>query len=416
MLKQALLAMGTVLTLCSQSGYAADNAFRFFVTGDTRGSDNGVNAEILAEMANAAIAEGAEVAVVTGDLVTNGYQTQLETWVSTFMAPLQGAGIMVLPCRGNHDGDINAWRTVFSGSYELPGNGPAGEEKLTYSVAYKNALFISTEQYLTILPEINQPWLDDQLAANTLPHIFVFGHTPAFSVYHTDCLAVLRAKREAFWNSLGLAGGSAYFCGHDHFYDHARVEDANGNWLHQYVCGAGGAPLYNWDGTYGEERVEGVSHFKNYGYLVVDIDNYLVTMTLKERTAPGVYTPTGDVYSYISPVVLPAAAFIADVTVIDDGDTVQFTDESTPGLAAITSWVWDFGDGQTSTQQSPAHVYAAPGDYTVSLTVTNSYGPDTVTKTAYVAVGMPAANTLGLALLMALMAALVSLRGFLCRA
>ena len=40
----------------------------------------------------------------------------------------------------------------------------------------------------------------------------------------------------------------------------------------------------------------------------------------------------------------------------------------------ITSWLWDFGDGQTSTLQNPSHVYATPGSYTVTLTVTNSDG------------------------------------------
>lgn len=48
----------------------------------------------------------------------------------------------------------------------------------------------------------------------------------------------------------------------------------------------------------------------------------------------------------------------------------QFTD-LTPGAA---SWLWDFGDGTTSTLQNPAHSYAAVGDYTVSLTVTTSAG------------------------------------------
>jgi PKD repeat protein len=35
-------------------------------------------------------------------------------------------------------------------------------------------------------------------------------------------------------------------------------------------------------------------------------------------------------------------------------------------------WLWDFGDGQTSTEQNPTHVYAAVKTYTVSLTVTDN--------------------------------------------
>ncbi|HNP55273.1 MAG TPA: PKD domain-containing protein, partial [Ferruginibacter sp.] len=45
-----------------------------------------------------------------------------------------------------------------------------------------------------------------------------------------------------------------------------------------------------------------------------------------------------------------------------------FTDHS---IGADT-WNWDFGDGQTSTQQSPTHTFAGPGTYTISLTVFNN--------------------------------------------
>jgi PKD repeat protein len=48
-----------------------------------------------------------------------------------------------------------------------------------------------------------------------------------------------------------------------------------------------------------------------------------------------------------------------------------FTDQT---LGTISSWAWDFGDGQTSSLQNPTHVYANPGTYTVMLVVTNSDG------------------------------------------
>ncbi len=51
--------------------------------------------------------------------------------------------------------------------------------------------------------------------------------------------------------------------------------------------------------------------------------------------------------------------------------TVSFSDHS---FGAV-SWLWDFGDGNTSTQQSPTHIYTTPGTYTVSLTTqTNGTG------------------------------------------
>jgi subtilisin family serine protease/PKD repeat protein len=73
---------------------------------------------------------------------------------------------------------------------------------------------------------------------------------------------------------------------------------------------------------------------------------------------------------------------------------VQFTDESQNGPQ---TWLWNFGDGATSTEQNPAHVYTTNGSFEVSLTVSNNFGvhgasSDSVTKTAYVSVGAPDAT------------------------
>ncbi len=67
---------------------------------------------------------------------------------------------------------------------------------------------------------------------------------------------------------------------------------------------------------------------------------------------------------------------VADFTFsnVCDGDPVNFTDESTIGSGSITNWDWDFGDLSTSTLTDPSHLYAAPGTYTVELTVTSDDG------------------------------------------
>jgi hypothetical protein len=57
---------------------------------------------------------------------------------------------------------------------------------------------------------------------------------------------------------------------------------------------------------------------------------------------------------------------------------VQFVDRSD---GAITSWLWMFGDGDSSTDRDPAHVYAAPGDYEVELSLVGPDGSDRVTLT-----------------------------------
>jgi PKD repeat protein len=74
-------------------------------------------------------------------------------------------------------------------------------------------------------------------------------------------------------------------------------------------------------------------------------------------------------YTRVSP---PAAAFSWSP---DTGNAhrVAFTDGSTDAGGRIVSWRWDFGDGGSSTDQNPAHIYAS-GTYTVTLTVTDDRG------------------------------------------
>lgn len=82
----------------------------------------------------------------------------------------------------------------------------------------------------------------------------------------------------------------------------------------------------------------------------------------------------------------PVAAFEGDPLSGFAPLLVQFTDQSTGNP---TSWSWTFGDEGASTAQHPSHEYTAPGTYTVSLTVTNAEGWDTLTRTDYVSVNEP---------------------------
>jgi PKD repeat protein len=66
---------------------------------------------------------------------------------------------------------------------------------------------------------------------------------------------------------------------------------------------------------------------------------------------------------------------------------VKFTDTSATYTGCdISSFAWDFGDQQTSTDESPEHTYATPGLYTVSLTIISDGGTDTETKSNFIEV------------------------------
>ncbi|NLM29744.1 MAG: PKD domain-containing protein [Methanomicrobiales archaeon] len=95
------------------------------------------------------------------------------------------------------------------------------------------------------------------------------------------------------------------------------------------------------------------------------------------RGTPVTTTPTP------TPTDPPDVDFTANITEGNAPLTVQFT-----GLSASNpdGWHWDFGDGNDSYDQSPIHTYESPGNYTVSLTATNTGGSNTETKTNFIRV------------------------------
>ncbi len=92
---------------------------------------------------------------------------------------------------------------------------------------------------------------------------------------------------------------------------------------------------------------------------------------------------TEDYGVIIQPNTSPPVANFTASTTVTCTDTIQFTDLSTN---APTSWLWYFGDGNTSTQQHPSHYYTNSGTYTVSLVVTNAFGQDSVAMVNYITV------------------------------
>ncbi|MFC1569961.1 PKD domain-containing protein [bacterium] len=72
----------------------------------------------------------------------------------------------------------------------------------------------------------------------------------------------------------------------------------------------------------------------------------------------------------------PIAVFSADTTWGESPLAVQFTDWS---QGEIDQYLWDFGDGVSSIDSNPVHIYTDEGDYSVQLTVTGPGGSDTIT-------------------------------------
>jgi len=94
--------------------------------------------------------------------------------------------------------------------------------------------------------------------------------------------------------------------------------------------------------------------------------------------------------SAIDTITYPIALFSALDSVRCTNSTTTFIDSS-QGLALQCAW--DFGDGNTSSQFAPQHLYANAGSYTVSLKITDEFGcTDSISKNKYISIANPKAS------------------------
>ncbi len=82
----------------------------------------------------------------------------------------------------------------------------------------------------------------------------------------------------------------------------------------------------------------------------------------------------------------PVAAFTSN-SPVTLGNPMVFTNTTTPGSPAATTYEWDFGDGATSTDTNPTHTYAAVGTFHVTLEACNLVGCTTAEADVEVVVG-----------------------------
>jgi gliding motility-associated-like protein len=126
-------------------------------------------------------------------------------------------------------------------------------------------------------------------------------------------------------------------------------------------------PGEEWTWVFGENNGStGNSTLQNPQYVFTTIGKHDVMLIVNNY---------GCIQQLVKPdfieIFAPAAKF--EVGVVDCANRFQrvFTDQTDFGTSPVKHWSWDFGDGTTSNLQSPTHVYAAAGIYSVILTVDN---------------------------------------------
>jgi len=139
----------------------------------------------------------------------------------------------------------------------------------------------------------------------------------------------------------------------------------------------GSAPIGRWTWVFGDGNTS-TEQSPTHEYARPGV--YSVSLTV--RTAAGEITDTRN--NLVTVTQTPVAAFSGTPTSGGVPLAVRFTDESEPGTANITGWLWDFGDGTSSIQQNPIHQFNEAGVFDISLTVTTADGTHTRVRPAYI--------------------------------
>jgi PKD repeat protein len=143
----------------------------------------------------------------------------------------------------------------------------------------------------------------------------------------------------------------------------------------------------------------GIYHFMDHPWLTghwVTGSNVLQHMNHIKGRADVWYAPFGQMYLYRYLQEMRGGLTIGPYSTTPQPPTVGFSANPTSGYAPlsvqfadattgdVTDWLWDFGDGGSSTLKNPSHTYTVPGSYNVTLTATGPVGSDTMTKQGYI--------------------------------
>ena len=136
-----------------------------------------------------------------------------------------------------------------------------------------------------------------------------------------------------------------------------------------------GATSYLWDfgdPTYSTSGNLNTSTLANPSHTYTVAGDYAVTLTVTNSSTGCSAVATSVIY-----VTTSVPKFTVNNTIVCAGTASAFTNEVAANSSAnfaVSSYLWNFGDGQTSDQPNPSHTYTTPGLYNVTLQVTGTHG------------------------------------------
>ncbi len=228
--------------------------FTFVVFGDTR-----TQHQVHRQVVDAILEQGPDFVLHTGDLVDNGWDA--EQWAIFFEIERElMARVPLFPALGNHEADS----LLYFDFFHLPGN------EHWYTFDYGNARFVclQVDGWADFGPGSEQyAWLEEALAANTQPWLFVYFHVPPYSSvppHSASFAAVEETARGALSPLFEQYGVDVVFNGHAHCYERNEV-----NGVTYIVTAGGGAPLY-WPQ---DQEPTQAAFARDYHFVLLEIDD-----------------------------------------------------------------------------------------------------------------------------------------------
>ena len=137
-----------------------------------------------------------------------------------------------------------------------------------------------------------------------------------------------------------------------------------------------------WD--FGDENT---STEQNPIHTYYEIGEYPVTLTITSGSCSHTITETVSINNFETQDCLAHFSYYAQDSLNNELLTINFINLSDIDTSITVSWLWDFGDENTSTEKNPTHTYSEGGDYDVSLSISNNDCNDTYMDIIFVGDG-----------------------------
>ncbi|GHG74333.1 metallophosphoesterase [Comamonas sp. JC664] len=359
-----------------------------FITVGDFGTGGSNQRKVVAAM----VKQRAELFVALGD---NAYADGTEAEIqNNLFVPMEAllAEVPFYASLGNHEYVTNQGQPYLDNLY-LPSNNPDGTERY-YSFDWGHVHFVALDSNCAVglasadrcTRDAQKAWLERDLAGSTQPWKIVFFHHPPWSSgEHGSQLSM----RRHFGPIMEKYGVDLVLTGHDHNYERSKPMKGDGvaapgeKGIPYLVVGGGGATLRKLPGSKPDWSV--IRDNTAYGFLDVKVVDGTLTAQLLGEDGGTVdrFTLEKDLPP-MEPLPEEGLALIVEGERGVAPHQALFRAAPAPSLRGATV-TWDFGDGGAAEGEAVEHVFALPGQYTVTATATQGAVKQTATALVQVA-------------------------------